>query len=104
MIDQRYLAKRIRNNHVERPISSRALAWLATVATLGAIISLGFVMGARQHFEAIALGYQTEQLRQQAQLLELRKLELELERARLASPIELQKRALEMGLRPAREE
>jgi hypothetical protein len=104
MIDRCYFAKRICNNHVERPISSRAFAWLAIIATIGAIISFGFVMGARQHFEAVALGYQTEQLRQQAQSLEIRKRQVELERARLASPIEIQKRALEMGLRPAQQE
>lgn len=101
MKDRCYFDKRIRNNHVERPISSRVFAWLATIAMLGAVISFGFVMSARQHFRAVELGYETEQLRRKAQALEMRKLELELERARLASPVELQKRALEIGLRPA---
>ncbi|HWP44283.1 MAG TPA: hypothetical protein VNO14_13650, partial [Blastocatellia bacterium] len=62
--------KRIRNSQVVRPVSNRIFAWLVIITVAGVLISCGFVISARQHFEAVALGYQTEELRRQAFQLE----------------------------------
>jgi hypothetical protein len=73
-------------------------AWLGVVAVAGALLSCGFVISARQHFEAIAIGYQSEQLRRQAAQLEEKQRQLELEYARASSPVEIERRAQKMGL------
>ena len=90
--------KQIRNSRVARPISSRIFAWLVIIAVAGALISCGFVISARQHFEAISLGYQTEELRRQAFQLEERLRQIELEHARASSPVEIERRAKKIGL------
>jgi hypothetical protein len=90
--------KHIRNSRVARPVSSRVFAWLAIIAVAGALISCGFVISARQHFEAISLGYETEELRRQAFQLEEKLRQIELERARASSPVEIERRAKKIGL------
>ena len=89
---------RIRNARVHRPISARVFTWLAVVAVAGALLSCAFVIAARQHFQAIAVGYQTEDLRKQASQLDEKVRQLELEYSRAASPFEIEKRAAELGL------
>jgi len=62
-------------------------------------------LSARQHFEAISVGYQSEELRRQSAQLEERLRQLELEYARASSPVEIEKRAQKLGLeRPERRE
>lgn len=90
--------KQIHNAQVARPVSGRVFAWLGVVAVAGALLSCGFVISARQHFEAITLGYQSEQLRRQAAQLEEKQRQLELEYARASSPVEIERRAQKMGL------
>jgi len=64
----------------------------------GVLLSCSFVIAARQHFQAISIGYQTEELRKQATQQEEQVRQLELEYSRAASPFEIEKRAGEMGL------
>jgi hypothetical protein len=98
MTDRFFPEKRIDNSRVARPVGVQVLLWLAAIAIAGALVSSGFVISARQHFEAIGLGYESEGLRKQADELEEKLRKLELERARALSPVELERRARQMGL------
>jgi cell division protein FtsL len=90
--------KQIRNTQVARPVSARIFIWLAMLAVAGTLLSCGFVISARHHFQAISVGYQNEELRrQEAQLAEKRR-QLELEYAKLSSPVEIERRAQKIGL------
>jgi hypothetical protein len=103
MADRFFPYKDIQNQAVARPVSSRVIGWLAAIGLAGALMSFGFVLSARQHFEAVSTGYQTEELRQQSMELEERIRQLELEYARACSPVEIERRAQKMGLeRPDR--
>ena len=98
MTNRFYPDKQIRNTQVARPVSSRVFVWLTVIALAGALLSCGFVISARQHFQAISVGYQNEELRRQAAQLEEKRRQLELEYARLSSPVEIEKRAQKIGL------
>jgi hypothetical protein len=98
MADRFFPDKRIENAPVARPVSRRVLAWLGIVVVAGALLASGFIISARQHFEAISLGYQSEELRRQSAQLEEKLRQLELEYARTASPVEIEKRAQKIGL------
>jgi cell division protein FtsL len=98
MTNRFYPDKQIRNTQVARPVSSRIFVWLTVIALAGALLSCGFVISARQHFQAISVGYQNEELRRQAAQLEEKRRQLELEYARLASPVEIERRAQKIGL------
>jgi len=105
MTDRFFPVKQIHNDPVARPVSSRVLGWLAALGVAGALLSGGFVLSARQHFEAISVGYQSEDLRRDAMQLEERLRQLELEYARASSPVEIEKRAQKLGLeRPDKKE
>jgi hypothetical protein len=90
--------KHISNVPVARPVSSHVMGWLAAIGIAGALLSCGFVISARQHFEAISIGYQSEDLRRQSTQLEEKLRQLELEYARAASPVEIERRAQKLGL------
>jgi hypothetical protein len=98
MTDRFFPEKQIRNARVVRPVSGKVFVWLAVIAIAGSLISCGFMISARQHFESVTAGYEKESLRQQRSVLEeqLRKLELDL--ARASSPVELERRARQAGL------
>ena len=98
MSDCFYRGGSVNNSRVTRPVSRRVFAWLATIAIVGSIVSTGFVISARQHFEAVTIGYQSEQLRQQSSELDERLRKLELERAKASAPGELERRAKALGL------
>ncbi|HXU07366.1 MAG TPA: hypothetical protein VN743_00110 [Blastocatellia bacterium] len=98
MTDRFFPAKQIHQEPVARPVSGRVLGWLAAIGVAGALLSGGFVLSARQHFEAISVGYQSEELRRQSAQLEERLRQLELEYARASSPVEIEKRAQKLGL------
>lgn len=98
MNDRFFPDKQITNEPVARPVSARVIGWLAAIGVAGALLSGGFVLSARQHFEAIAVGYQSEQLRRQSAQLEERLRQLELEYARASSPVEIERRAKKLGL------
>ena len=98
MTDRFFPEKQISNVPVARPVSSRVIGWLAAIGVAGALLSCGFVISARQHFEAISVGYQSEELRRQSAQLEERLRQLELEYARASSPVEIERRAHKLGL------
>ncbi len=98
MADRFFPDKHIENAPVARPVSRRVLAWLGIVVVAGGLLSGGFIIGARQHFAAISLGYQSEELRRQSSQLEEKLRQLELEYSRAASPVEIEKRAQKIGL------
>lgn len=98
MTDRFFPDKQISNVPVARPVSSRVMGWLAAIGVAGALLSCGFVISARQHFEAISVGYQSEELRRQSAQLEERLRQLELEYARASSPVEIERRAQKLGL------
>ena len=98
MPDRFFPDKHIENAPVARPVSRRVLAWLGIVVVAGALLASGFIISARQHFEAISLGYQSEELRRQSTQLDEKLRQLELEYARAASPVEIEKRAVRIGL------
>src|SRR6185295_13576935 len=105
MADRFYPEKQISNVPVVRPVSSRVMGWLAAIGVAGALLSCGFIISARQHFEAISVGYESEKLRQQSAQLEERLRQLELDYARASSPVEIERRALKIGLeRPEKNE
>lgn len=104
MTDRFFPQKQISNVPVARPVSSRVMGWLAAIGVAGALLACGFVISARQHFEAISVGYQSEELRRQSAQLEERLRQLELEYARASSPLEIERRAHKLGLeRPDKE-
>ena len=98
MTDRFFPEKQISNVPVARPVSSRVMGWLVAIVVAGALLSCGFIISARQHFEAISVGYESEKLRQQSAQLEERLRQLELEYARAASPVEIERRATKLGL------
>jgi hypothetical protein len=98
MAYQYYRDKGIRNASVHRPISIRVFRWLTVITIAGVLLSCAFVIAARQHFQAISTGYQTEELRKHASQLDERVRQLELEYSRAASPFEIEKKAAELGL------
>ena len=98
MTDRFFPEKRISNVPVARPVSSRVMGWLAAIGVAGALLSCGFVISARQHFEAISIGYQSEELRRQSAQLEEKLRQLELDYARASSPVEIERRAQKLGL------
>jgi hypothetical protein len=98
MSDRFFPDKRITNETVARPVSSRVVGWLVAIGVAGALLSGGFVISARQHFEAISVGYQSEEMRRQSAQLEERLRQLELEYARVSSPVEIERRAQKLGL------
>ena len=79
-------SKPIQNASVKRPVSVRVFVWLAIFAVTGAIISCGFVISARQQFEAISLGYRGEELRQEEARLQEKLKSLQLKRDIITSP------------------
>jgi hypothetical protein len=98
MTDRFFPDKKITNETVARPVSSRVVGWIVAIGIAGALLSCGFVISARQHFEAISVGYQSEEMRRQSALLEERLRQLELEYARASSPVEIERRAQKLGL------
>lgn len=99
MTNRFFPENRINNARVSRPVSGRVFLWLATIAVAGTLLSSGFVISARQHFEAVTLGYRSEELRRQATQLDEKRKQLELEHARATSPVEIERRAGKIGLK-----
>lgn len=93
-----YPNKGIQNSSVRRPISARVIGWFVILSTVGLLLLGGFVIGARKHFDAVDKGYESESLRREANQLNERLRQLELEYDRVASPAEVEKRAKKMGL------
>ncbi len=92
----------IRNSTVRRSVSARVFVWFIIFSVLGILISCGFFISARQHFEAMSIGYNSEELRREEARLNEKMRRLELEKARVTATVEMEKRARQLGLvRPA---
>jgi hypothetical protein len=91
-------SRHIQNAPVTRPVSSKVFVWLSAIAIFGTLLSCGFLISARRHFQAVQLGYEKESLRGQAAALEKQVESLELERDRVSAFGEIQKRANRVGM------
>jgi hypothetical protein len=98
MAEPYFYNQRVRNAPIRRRLDRRFLSWVMVSAFVGTVVAFGFVYSARCHFEAIALGYETEQRRTELERYEERRRQLELERERTLSPEELEQRARRLGL------
>jgi cell division protein FtsL len=89
------------NAKVRRARDVTALSRLALLLFSGLILAGGFVFAAKQHFAAVQIGYQSEDLRAERKKLteEIERLKLEKERA--IAPDKLEPAARRLGLKPA---
>lgn len=97
MADRFFFNQRIQNSRVARPVSSRVFGWLTVIAVAGSLLTCGFVISARQHFEAVTVGYEGERLRRQVSQLEDKLRQLEVQHGRATLPAELERRAAPLG-------
>ena len=98
-MNNRFFAqKQIKNARVVRPVSAKVFVWLAVIAIVGSLISCGFMISARQHFQAVTAGYDKESLRQQSAVLEEKVRKQELDLAQVSCPIEMERRARQLGM------
>lgn len=98
MAERYYYNQRVRNAPIKRRLDRRFVSWVMVAACAGAFVASGFVYSARCHFEAVALGYETQQRREQLEQRAEQRRRLELERSRALSPEELEARARRIGL------
>ena len=99
MAVQYFYNKRTRNAPIRRRLDRRFVSWVMVSACVGAVVASGFVYSARCHFEAVALGYETQQRRAELAEQEERRRQLELERVMASAPEEIESRARRIGLR-----
>jgi len=94
----RRIPSRQRNARVVRERDRGSLLRLGLLLCCGLTLAGGFVYAGVQHFAALRLGYQTENLRKvRNQLAEERRLYL-LEREAAASPARLERAARQLGM------
>jgi hypothetical protein len=98
MADRFFSRKVIRNSHVSRPVSGRVFVWLSAAAIAGTLISCSLLVSAQQHFSAVKLGYERESLKVTGAGLEQELQKLQLERDKVASLKEIEKRASMAGM------
>lgn len=95
---QYHYTKRVQNAPIRRRLDRRFVSWVLVSACVGTIVAFGFVYSARCHFEAVALGYETQTRRAELEQHEERRRQLELERVRASAPEEIEQRAKRLGL------
>ena len=100
MTEPYFYNKRVRNAPIRRRLDRRFLSWVMIAALAGTVVSCGFLYSARCHFEAVALGYETQERRAELDKLAERRRQLELERERSLSPDELERRARHLSKLP----
>jgi cell division protein FtsL len=96
----RRIPSRQRNAPVARERDQGALARLALLLLCGLALAGGFVYAGGQHFAALRLGYQTENLRKARIELAEEQRRFLLEREAAASPIRLERAARQLGMQP----
>ena len=97
---ERYIYnQRVRNAPIRRRLDRRFLSWVLVSACVGTAVAFGFVYSARCHFEAVALGYETQERREELERSSERRRQLELERSRTLAPDDLEHRARRIGMR-----
>jgi cell division protein FtsL len=67
----------------------------------GVVLSGGFLYAASQRFKAINFGYQNERLRQERDRLLEEQRRLKLQREEAVSPVNLERAAKRIGMKPA---
>ena len=98
MAERYYYNQRVRNAPIRRRLDRRSVSWVMVAACAGAVVASGFVYSARCHFEAVALGYETQQRRTELEQKAEERRRLEVELQRVLSPEELEGRARRLGL------
>ena len=99
MAERYYYNQQVRNASIRRKLDRRFISWVMICACFGAAITTGFVYSARCHFEAVALGYETQKQRQEIEQRMEQRRKLELDRTMALSPEELEQRARHIGMR-----
>ncbi len=90
------------NSIVRREHDRQTLVCLMIVLLCGLALAGGFVRATAQHVSAVRYGYRSEELRRErARLLEQQR-QLHLALNEVASPVNLERAAREIGLEPAR--
>ena len=89
------------NAKVRRTRDVTALSRLALLLFSGLILAGGFLFAAKQHFAAVQVGYQSEELRAERKKLTEEIERLKLERERAIAPDKLAPAARRLGLKPA---
>ena len=94
------IPSRQQNAQVARERDRGALLRLGLLLLCGLTLAGGFVYAGGQHFAALKLGYQTENLRKVRGELAEEQRRLLLEREAVASPARLERAARQLGLQP----
>ena len=96
----RRIPSRQRNARIARECERGALARLGLLLLCGLALAGGFVYAGGQHFAALRLGYQTENLRKVREQLAEKQRRALLEREAAASPARLERAARQLGMQP----
>src|SRR5881296_256815 len=94
----RRVPSRQRNSLIHRERDRGLIRKLVALLVCGLVLSSGFVYAAREHFAALQLGYQSENLRRERQQLLEDQRRLLLEREEAASPLKLERAARRLGM------
>ncbi len=89
------------NFTIRRERDTQTISRLLMVLIFGVLLSSGFLFAASQHFKAVQYGYQNEQLRKERNRLQEEQRRLMLERESAVSPINLERAAKKIGMKPA---
>lgn len=89
------------NAKIRRTRDVTALSRLALLLFSGLTLAGGFVFAAKQHFAAVQVGYQSEDLRSERKRLLEENQRLALEKERATAPDKLEPAARRLGLKPA---
>ncbi|HMG72776.1 MAG TPA: hypothetical protein VK582_04690 [Pyrinomonadaceae bacterium] len=100
----RRIPSRQRNARVARERDPGALVRLGLLLFCGLTLAGGFVYAGGQHFAALKLGYETENLRKVRNNLAEDQRRFLLEREAAASPARLERAARQLGLQPMQAE
>ena len=96
----RRIPSRQRNASVVRDRDQGALARLGLLLVCGLVLAGGFIYAGVQHFAALRVGYQTENLRRVRDQLAEDQRRFLLEREAAASPARLERAARQLGMQP----
>ena len=96
----RDLPSKQRNSNIRRERDVRALSNLALLLCCALVLAGGFVFAARQHFAAVQLGYESENLRRERDQLLVDQQRLLLQKEQASVPARLESAARQLGLRP----
>jgi cell division protein FtsL len=96
----RRIPSKQRNNRVARERDRGMLLRLGVLLLCGLTLTGGFVYAGGQHFAALKLGYETENLRKIRNSLVAEQDRLVVEQQAVASPARLEKAARQIGMQP----